>query len=75
MKKVIVLTIVLALVMILASPVTAMAAGNGYGKAIQDCLGAPYGQAKNEAWASGHAEKPALGAKLTAIAHGCTVCD
>ncbi len=54
---------------LLAAP-TAVA-GNGYGKAIQDCFGTTYGQAKNSAWQSGHAEKPALGAKLTAIAHGC----
>jgi hypothetical protein len=49
----------------------ASSAGPGYGKAIQDCFGTSYGQAKNAAWESGHAEKPALGAKLTAIAHGC----
>ena len=34
-------------------------------------IGTTYGQAKNAAWESGHADKPALGAKLTAIAHGC----
>jgi hypothetical protein len=55
---------------LLALPATA-SAGNGYGKAIQDCFGTTYGQAKNAAWESGHAEKPALGARLTAIAHGC----
>ncbi len=54
----------------LAIPATA-AAGNGYGKAVQDCFGTSYGQAKNAAWEAGHATKPALGAKLTAIAHGC----
>jgi Na+-translocating ferredoxin:NAD+ oxidoreductase RnfG subunit len=57
---------------VLAVPATA-GAGNGYGKEIQQCFGTTYGQAKNAAWASGHAEKPALGAKLTAIAHGCAV--
>ena len=55
----------------LAVPAAA-GAGNGYGAAIQDCFGTSYGQAKNAAWAAGHADKPALGAKLTAIAHGCT---
>jgi len=56
----------------LAIPATASAGeSNAYGKAIQDCFGASYGQAKNAAWESGHATKPALGAKLTAIAHGC----
>ena len=55
---------------LLAVPATA-SAGNGYGKSIQDCFGMSYGQAKNAAWATGHASKPALGAKLTAIAHGC----
>jgi hypothetical protein len=55
---------------LLALPATA-SARNGYGKAIQDCFGTTYGQAKNAAWESGHAEKPALGARLTAIAHGC----
>ncbi|MGE5690861.1 MAG: hypothetical protein ACM33B_09935 [Pseudomonadota bacterium] len=49
----------------------AASAGNGYGGAIQDCFGMTYGQAKNAAWDAGHAEKPALGAKLTALAHGC----
>ena len=51
---------------------TAANAGNGYGVAIQECFGATYGQAKTAAWAAGHADKPALGAKLTALAHGCT---
>jgi hypothetical protein len=55
---------------LLALPAAA-SAGNGYGKSIQDCFGTSYGQAKNAAWESGHASKPALGAKLTAIAHGC----
>ena len=55
---------------LLAVPATATA-GEGYGKAIQDCFGTSYGQAKNAAWEAGHADKPALGAKLTAIAHGC----
>ena len=54
----------------LALPATA-GAGNGYGAAIQECFGTKYGQAKNAAWESGHADKPALGARLTAIAHGC----
>jgi len=60
----------LAAAALLALPATA-SAGNGYGKAIQDCFGTSYGQAKNAAWEAGHADKPALGAKLTAIAHGC----
>lgn len=47
-------------------------AGNGYGRTIQDCFGTSYGQAKNAAWEAGHADQPALGARLTAIAHGCT---
>jgi hypothetical protein len=55
---------------LLALPAAA-SAGNGYGAAIQECFGMPYGQAKNAAWASGHADKPALGARLTALAHGC----
>lgn len=55
---------------LLALPTTA-GAGNSYGKDIQSCFGMSYGQAKNAAWSSGHASKPALGAKLTAIAHGC----
>lgn len=67
MKKVILGITAAAL---LAVPATA-SAGNAYGKEIQTCLGATYGQAKNAAWGSGHASKPALGAKLTAIAHGC----
>lgn len=67
MKKLIVAVGAAAL---LALPATA-SAGNGYGNAIQDCFGMNYGQAKNAAWESGHAAKPALGAKLTAIAHGC----
>ena len=45
--------------------------GDGYGNAIQECFGMNYGQAKNFAGEAGHASKPALGAKLTAIAHGC----
>lgn len=53
----------------------AATAGTGYGKDIQECFGVPYGQAKNAAWEAGHATKPALGAKLTAIAHGCDVPD
>ena len=67
MKKSIVAVAAAAL---LAIPATA-SAGTGYGKEIQDCFGMSYGQAKNAAWDAGHAEKPALGAKLTAIAHGC----
>lgn len=67
MKK---LVIACAAAAVLAVPATA-GAGNGYGKEIQGCFGTTYGQAKNAAWASGHAEKPALGAKRTAIAHGC----
>lgn len=67
MKK---LALTLATAALLALPATALA-GNGYGAAIQDCLGTTYGQAKNAAWASGHATKPAAGAKWTAIAHGC----
>jgi len=55
---------------LLAIPATA-SAGTGYGTEIQDCFGMSYGQAKNAAWDAGHAERPALGAKLTAIAHGC----
>ena len=67
MKKLIVACAAAAL---LAVPATA-GAGNGYGSAIQECFGTSYGQAKNAAWEAGHAEKPALGAKLTALAHGC----
>jgi hypothetical protein len=55
----------------LVVPATA-SAGNAYGDAVKECFGMSYGQAKNAAWASGHASKPALGAKATAIAHGCT---
>jgi hypothetical protein len=55
---------------LLVAPAAA-SAGNGYGAAIQDCFGASYGQAKNAAWDAGHASKPALGAKDTALAHGC----
>lgn len=66
MKK---LLVTLGATALLAAPTAG--AGNGYGKAIQECFGTTYGQAKNAAWASGHADKPALGAKLTAIAHGC----
>ena len=63
---------VLAVAAVLVVPATASAGdGTAYGQAIQDCFGATYGQAKNAAWDSGHATKPALGAKLTAIAHGC----
>lgn len=57
------------MVMTMAAAATA---GNAYGKGVQECLGATYGQAKNAAWASGHAAKPALGAKLTYLAH-CAV--
>lgn len=71
MKK---LALALATAALIAFPATA-AAGNGYGAAIQDCFGTTYGQAKNAAWESGHAAKPALGAKLTAIAHGCVAGD
>jgi hypothetical protein len=60
---------------LVAVPATAASASNGsgggYGNAVQECFGLTYGQAKNLAWESGHASKPALGAKLTAIAHGC----
>jgi hypothetical protein len=45
--------------------------GNAYGNAVKECFGTSYGQAKNAAWEAGHASKPALGAKDTAIAHGC----
>lgn len=62
----------LAVGAILAVPATASAGdGAAYGKAVQECFGTSYGQAKNAAWESGHATKPALGARLTAIAHGC----
>jgi len=71
MKK---LALALTTAAMLALPATALA-GNGYGAAIQDCLGTSYGQAKNAAWEAGHATKPALGAKLTAIAHGCVAAD
>lgn len=64
------LFVAIGAVAVLAVPATA-GADNGYGKAIQDCFGMSYGQAKNAAWEAGHADKPALGAKLTAIAHGC----
>lgn len=67
MKK---LIMSLGVAAVLAIPATA-SAGNGYGNAIQDCFGTSYGQAKNAAWDAGHASKPALGAKLTAVAHGC----
>ena len=67
MKK---LIVSLGVAAVLAVP-TAASAGNGYGSSIQDCFGTSYGQAKNAAWDAGHASKPALGAKLTAIAHGC----
>jgi hypothetical protein len=66
--------IVLALsVVMLMSMAGAALAGNGYGRAVQDeaCFGTTYGQAKNAAWDAGHAEKPAAGAKLAAIVHGC----
>ncbi|HSG12525.1 MAG TPA: hypothetical protein VLA22_01510 [Gaiellaceae bacterium] len=65
MKKVV---LAIAAAALLAVPATA-SAGNGYGKGIQECLGSPYGIAKNAAWASGHATPPALGAKLTYLAH------
>jgi hypothetical protein len=68
MKK---LIVTLGAAALLALPVTA-SADNGYGNAIQDCFGMSYGQAKNAAWEAGHASKPALGAKQTALAHGCT---
>jgi hypothetical protein len=55
----------------LAAPATALG-GNAYGNTVKECFGMSYGQAKNAAWESGHASKPALGAKETAIAHGCT---
>lgn len=55
---------------LLVAPASA-SAGNGYGSALQDCFGTTYGQAKNTAWEIGHAERPALGAKQTALAHGC----
>jgi hypothetical protein len=45
------------------------ASGPAYGKQIQDCFGTTYGLAKNAAWEGGHATPPALGAKLTFIAH------
>jgi hypothetical protein len=67
MKK---LTVAVCAAALLALPATA-SAGNGYGKAIQDCFGTSYGQAKNAAWEAGHASKPAFGAKQTALAHGC----
>ena len=51
----------LAVGAILAVPATA-SAGDGAGKAVQECFGTSYGQAKNAAWESGHATKPALGA-------------
>jgi hypothetical protein len=69
------LIVTLGAAALLAVPATAATASNGsgggYGNAIQECFGMNYGQAKNMAWESGHASKPALGAKLTAIAHGC----
>lgn len=68
MKRIVITCVAAAALMI----PTAASAGDGYGKAIQDCFGTTYGQAKNAAWDAGHAEKPALGAKLTALAHGCT---
>ena len=71
MKK---LALALTTAALLALPATALA-GNGYGAAIQDCFGTSYGQAKNAAWEAGHATKPALGAKLTAVAHGCVAAD
>ena len=71
MKK---LALALTTAALLALPATALA-GNEYGAAIQDCFGTSYGQAKNAAWEAGHATKPALGAKLTAIAHGCVAAD
>jgi len=69
------LIVTLGAAALLAVPATAASAsngsGDGYGNVIQECFGMNYGQAKNLAWESGHASKPALGAKLTAIAHGC----
>jgi hypothetical protein len=64
------LFVALATAALLALPATATA-GDGYGKAVQDCFGTSYGQAKNAAWEAGHADRPALGAKLTALAHDC----
>ena len=66
--------IVFALAAVMLMSMTGAAfAGNGYGKAVQDdaCFGTTYGQAKNAAWEVGHADKPAVGAKLAAIVHGC----
>jgi hypothetical protein len=69
------LIVTLGAVALFAVPAAAGSAsngsGDGYGNAIQECFGMNYGQAKNFAWEAGHASKPALGAKLTAIAHGC----
>jgi len=67
MKK---LTVAVSAAALLALPVTA-SASDGYGKAIQNCFGTSFGQAKNAAWEAGHASKPALGAKQTTLAHGC----
>lgn len=70
MKK---LIVTLGAAALLVVPATAASASNGlgegYGNAIQQCFGTNYGQAKNAAWASGHADKPALGAKDTFLAH------
>jgi hypothetical protein len=62
---------ILATAAFMAVPATALG-GNAYGNQVKTCFGTSYGQAKNAAWESGHASKPALGAKDTAIAHGCT---
>ena len=53
------------------SPGDGVGRRRGRVKAVQECFGTTYGQPKDAAWESGHATKPALGAKLTAIAHGC----
>ena len=62
---------ILATAAFVAVPATA-SGGNAYGNEVKECFGMSYGQAKNAAWEAGHASKPALGAKNTAIAHGCT---
>lgn len=60
-KKVTILTAAIA--MALATALPASAAGNGYGKTINEsCLGASYGQLVSTAIQSGHADK-ASGAK------------
>ena len=67
-----IVVLALAVVMVMSMAGSALA-GNGYGKAVQDdaCFGTTYGLAKNAAWDAGHADKPAVGAKLAAIVHGC----